>query len=204
MNATAIPVKVKPTVVLFVLLFAIGSVYLASLAWFLAKGRNFIDAEKTAAATRFAQSTALVLPADLTFGKQSKWSQTLTVGWNRPESWGAWSNSAKAELVLPPIANALATPVCFTVRVGTYYKIRHWSMTVTVNGRSLAPASHFSGHGPFDIMGAVPVTAGSLIHLRLAGPKPKIPILVTRHGRDPRSLGYSLLGITITESCSRP
>lgn len=203
MNVTAIPVKVKPTVVLFALLFAIGSVYLASLAWFLAKGRNFIDAEKTAAATRFAQSTALVLPADLTFGKQSRWSQTLTVGWNRPENWGVWSDSATAELVLPAIANAPVTPVCFRVRIGTYYKIRHWSMTIDVNGRALAPTRQFSGQGPVDIEGAVPVATGSLIHLQLAGPEPKIPMLVTRHGRDPRSLGYSLLGITITPRCDR-
>lgn len=194
----------RPTIALFVLMVAIGSLYLASLGWFIAKGHNFIDVEKTAAASRFAQSTKLALPVRLTFSKQSKWSQALATGWNQPESWGVWSSQSVATVILPAIANAPDGPVCVRVRVGTMSKIHHWSMLITVNGTPLAPTRHFSNVGPFDVEGSVPIPAGSLVHIRLIGPKPKVPMLVTRHSSDARYLAYSLFGITFAKKCKQP
>lgn len=204
MNASAAVPGSRPTIALFVLLFAIGSVYLASLVWFIAKGSNFIDVQKTAAATRFARSTQLTLPAKLTFSAQSRWSKALATGWNQPEGWGVFSDNADADVVLPAIAGAPSGRVCFRVRVGAYFKIRQWPMTITVNGHALTPTRHFSGKGPFVIQGAVPVAAGQSLHVRMVGPNPKVPNLVTNHSSDPRRLAYSLLGITISPTCRQP
>lgn len=197
-----LPGNGRPTIALFVLMVAIGSLYLASLGWFIAKGHNFIDVEKTAAASRFAQSTKLALPARLTFSKQSKWSQALATGWNQPENWGVWSSRSVATVILPAIANAPDGPVCVSVRVGTMSKIHRWSLSITVNGTTLAPIHHFSGTGPFDIEGAVPVAAGDLIRLRFTGPEPRIPDLLSHHSSDSRSLGFSLFGIAVTPHCA--
>lgn len=191
----------RPTSGLFALLFAIGSTYLASLGYFLAKDNNFIDMEKTATATHFALSTQLVLPSSLSFAKSSLWSETLATGWNQPESWGVWSSRANATIVLPPVKNA--SSACFTFQVGAMPQIKSWSMLVTVNGYSLAPETVFRDGGPYYVQGNVPIQSNDPIHVELAGPAPKIPNLMSRHTTDPRDLAFSLLSISVTPRCTK-
>lgn len=194
----------RRTIGLFAGLFALGSLYLASLGYFLAHGKNFVDQEKFAAATRFAQSTRLALPATLHFGRQSAWSHSLSTGWNFPESWGVWSDRREADIVLPAIRNAPGAPVCFSIRLGAMKSTRHWPMTVTVNGHTLAARQDFTGTGPFIVQGTAKVPRGSLIHLQFLGPEPEIPNLVSRHSSDPRSLGFSLFQVSLAARCGHP
>lgn len=201
MNSSAPRNPAKPTIALFALLFAIGSTYLASLAYFLAKDTNFIDTEKAASATRFAQSTHLSLPASLSFTTTSGWSRALSTGWNKPESWGVWSNRSTAIIVLPAIQDTSLASACFFVEVDTTSKIPRWPMLVTVDGHPLAPAKIFQGDGPYEIRGSAPVQPGHVIHLQLSGPKPIIPNLLSHHVRDARDLAFRLMGIAVTARC---
>lgn len=191
----------KPTIRLFALLFAIGSTYLASLGYFLARGTNFVDAEKVASATRFAQSTQLSLPTTLTFTETSGWSKSLSTGWSQPENWGVWSSRSTAAIVLPAIRDTSLTSACFSVRVGTMSKTPRWPMLVTINGHQLAPETVFQGEGPYVVHGSVPIQPDSLIYIQLAGPNPKIPNLISRHTTDPRDLAFQLMGIAVSAQC---
>ena len=191
----------RPTIGLFALLFAIGSTYLASLGYFLARDTNFVDAEKVTSATRFAQSTQLSLPATLAFTETSGWSKALSTGWNTPESWGVWSSRSTATIVLPAIRDRSLASACFSVRVGTMSKTPRWPMLVTINGHPLAPETVFQGEGPYVVRGSLPIRPGSLIYVQLAGPDPKIPNLVSRHTSDPRDLAFRLMGIAVSAQC---
>lgn len=201
MNAVPTPERSARTVILFVILFAIGSIYLASLAYFLMHGTNFINKEKITAAILFSKSQTLTLPATLNFTKQSKWSRSLAIGWNFPENWGVWSSSSYATIILPAIQNEQRS-ICVAARVGTMSETQHWPMTVTVNGHVLEHRQQFSGTGPFVIRGIVPASARKLIYLTFAGPNPKIPNVVSQHTTDARSLGFSLFQISIASQCN--
>lgn len=198
------PTQAPPerTVALFAALFALGSIYLASLAWFLVHGRNFVDAEQAAAATRFAESTRLALPATLTFERNSEWSKALSTGWHRPESGGVWSSRADATIVLPALADPAPATACFAIHVGTMSDLARWPMLITIDGQPLAPKAFFSGKGSQIVRGNAHLPPGALIQVRFTGPGPRIPNLIWRHTTDPRGLAYWLLGMTITRQCS--
>lgn len=203
MNASA-PDLTKRTPGLFALLFAIGLIYLGSLAYFLHDGVNFVDAEKVSLATQFAQAGHLTLPERLTFDSKSEWSKALAVGWNRPESWGVWSSKADASIILPAITDAPSTPVCFTFAVRGMEKMHNWPLAIAINGRPFGPQHIFTDGDPHTIQGNIPISKSSLLHIEFVGPEPKIPNLLSKHTNDPRDLGFSLLWMSLTAQCSSP
>lgn len=192
----------RPTIGLFTLLFAIGSTYLASLGYFLVKGDNFVDTEKTATATHFALSTQLALPSSLSFTTSSSASRTLATGWHQPETWGVWSSRANATILLPPIKDTSIKSACFIFQVGAMPQTKTWSMLVTVNAHPLTPEAIFHGTGPYYVQGNVPIQPNVPIHVQLAGPAPKIPNLMSRHTTDARDLAFRLLSISVTPQCT--
>lgn len=198
--------RVPTTTGTFLVLLLVGLAYVASLGYFLAKGDNFAFRQMTAAATRFAKSTTLTLPAKLTFAPQSEWSKALATGWNRPVLAPLWSNHRDATIVLPAIANLATDTVCVSATVTTMKKNDHWPMLITVNGHALAPRQVFAGAELATIRGTVPVSNGALLQVRFAGPAPRVPQLITHNSDDPRNLGFELVDMTLTAQCnaSRP
>lgn len=194
----------KPTttsILLFMLLFAIGTGYLASLAYFLKHSTNFIERSGIAAATNAVGGMPAVLPVTYTFDTNSPWSKGLAYGWNAPESWGVWASAATAGVVLPPVPGDHVGPVCVRIRFGSPWEKRRQRLAITVNGQSLGKPLDFSGQGPFEIHGMAPVAGGQPIVIRFHGSTPLIPRAVTDFNMDERMLSFSLLGITIETKC---
>lgn len=189
------------TIGLFILLFAIGSTYLVSLGYFVAKDKNFTDVQKTQKAINFARTQRLALPSQLSFTKSSTWSGALATGWNQPETWGVWSNRADATIVLPSFKNKSNKQACFTFSVGAMSHIGPWPMLIAVNGHPLTREMTLHGAGPYSIQGMVPIGSGDLVRVELSGPAPRIPNLMSRHTTDARELAFRLLGITVTPKC---
>lgn len=198
-NATQ---RTRPTVALFILLFLIGCTYLGSLGYFLAKDQNFVHVQKIARATAFARSTQLSLPATLTFDVSSKWHHALSIGWNFPNSGAIWAANAHAQLVLPALADPPSSGVCITVDLDTMAAFHHWPMLITVNGQALVPRRVFTGPGPIQIQGTVPIAAGSLVQVDFGGPRPKVPNLISDQTRDSRYLAYRLREMKLTAKCA--
>lgn len=185
----------------FIVLVLIGLGYLASLGYFMAKGSNFAFRQMTAAATRFAKSTTLTLPTEISFTGPSPWLPALATGWNRPSTVPLWSSHRNATMVLPALADHAVDTICMSATVASMGQNHHWPMLVTVNGQPLAPRETFAGAVPATIRGTVHVEPGALLQVQFAGPKPLIPQLITRHSGDARRLGFELLKMTITARC---
>ena len=194
----------KPTtasVSLFALLFAIGACYLGSLAYFLLHSTNFVERSGIEAATQAVAGTHSALPVTYTFDAKSPWAKSLAYGWNAPEAWGVWASNTAAAVVLPPVPGIRTVPVCVDARFGNVGGKHRWRLSVTVDGQPLGRPTNYSGQGPFEARGMVPVEAGQPITIRFRGPAPVIPRAISDTNMDGRMLSFSLLGITIEPKC---
>ena len=194
----------KPTrasISLFALLFAIGTCYLASLAYFLRHSTNFVERSGIEAATQAVSRMHSALPVTYTFDAKSPWTKSLAYGWNAPETWGVWASNTTAAVVLPPVPGVRTVPVCIGLRFGNVWSKRRLPLSIAVDGQPLGSPKVYSGQGPFEARGMVPVEAGQPVVIRFHGPAPVIPRAISRTNLDGRLLSFSLLGITIEPRC---